>query len=132
MLNHWANSLKGLFRSEPETETKDWETELDELRHDIEALDQYLHIQNLRRTEEMHFHRMMRARQLGTLAVLTIALLALPSPAHAAGLESSLQSLVGGVVGRILPILALFFVGKNIFDHIRASPRPVTSRSASP
>jgi hypothetical protein len=45
-----------------------------------------------------------------------------PIFALAADFESSLQSLVSSVVGRILPILALGYVGKNIFGHIQGDP----------
>jgi len=96
---------------------------IDDLRHDIEALDQYLRIQNLRRIEEARFRRMQQIRLVvGFAAFLGVAALSDSSLAHALGLEGSLQSLVGGVVGRILPILALGFVGKNIFNHIQNDP----------
>lgn len=52
---------------------------------------------------------------------LYVALL-FPISAPAANLESSLESLVSSVVGRILPILALGYLGKNIFGHIQGDP----------
>lgn len=42
--------------------------------------------------------------------------------AQAENFESSLQSLVTALTGRILPILALGYVGKNIFGHIQGDP----------
>jgi hypothetical protein len=100
------------------------DVEIAELRHDIEALDQYLRIQNLRRAEEARFVRMQRMLSMLALLPLSFAAAALlsPSVAHAASFEGSLQSLVGAVVGRIMPILSLGFVGKNIFSHIQNDP----------
>lgn len=45
-----------------------------------------------------------------------------PNLAHAANFEASIQSLVNAFVGKILPILALGYVGKNIFTHIQGDP----------
>lgn len=45
-----------------------------------------------------------------------------PQLALAASFEGSLQALVTGFIGRILPILALGYLGKNIFDHIQNDP----------
>lgn len=45
-----------------------------------------------------------------------------PAVARAANFESSLESLVSATVGRILPIIALGYVGKNIFGHIQGDP----------
>lgn len=53
---------------------------------------------------------------------LLYSLLLFPALAGAANLESSLESLVSSVVGRILPILALGYLGKNIFGHIQGDP----------
>ena len=53
---------------------------------------------------------------------LFYAALLLPLEVEAANLEASLESLVSSVVGRILPILALGYVGKNIFGHIQGDP----------
>ena len=50
------------------------------------------------------------------------SLLLVPSLAMAASFEGTLQSLVNGFIGRILPILALGYLGKNIFEHIQADP----------
>lgn len=52
----------------------------------------------------------------------TIILFLLPLEAKAANFESSLEALVSSVVGKILPILALGYVGKNIFGHIQGDP----------
>lgn len=41
---------------------------------------------------------------------------------QAASLEGSLNALVQGFIGKILPILALGYLGKNIFEHITADP----------
>jgi hypothetical protein len=48
--------------------------------------------------------------------------LVFPAHAHAASLESSLEALVSSLVGRLLPILALGYLGKNIFGHIQGDP----------
>ncbi len=45
-----------------------------------------------------------------------------PLLAEAASLEGTLSSLVTSFVARILPILALGYLGKNIFAHIQADP----------
>jgi len=54
------------------------------------------------------------------LAIVFIALI--PNISMAASFESTLQSLVGSITGRILPILALGYVGKNIFSHVQGDP----------
>ena len=45
-----------------------------------------------------------------------------PELAFAADLEGSLRNLVTAVTGRILPILALGYLGKNVFAHIQGDP----------
>ena len=45
-----------------------------------------------------------------------------PLIANAASLEGTLTSLVSSFVSRILPILALGYLGKNIFGHIQNDP----------
>lgn len=45
-----------------------------------------------------------------------------PQFAFAASLEGTLQSLVNAFIGRILPIFALGYLGKNIFAHISGDP----------
>ena len=45
-----------------------------------------------------------------------------PLLANAASFEGTLQALVQGFVGKILPILALGYLGKNIFDHVTNDP----------
>ena len=52
----------------------------------------------------------------------TLSLLLLTSSAHAADLEQTLRNLVSAFTGRLLPIVALGFVGKNIFAHIQGDP----------
>lgn len=42
--------------------------------------------------------------------------------ASAATLEGTLSNLVNAFVGRILPILALGYLGKNIFAHVQGDP----------
>jgi len=42
--------------------------------------------------------------------------------AFAASLEGTLTNLVNAFVARILPILALGYLGKNIFGHIQGDP----------
>lgn len=46
----------------------------------------------------------------------------IPSLAQAEDLESTLKNLVNSIVGRILPVLALGYLGKNIFGHIQGDP----------
>ena len=59
-----------------------------------------------------------RANGLICLVVLTVA----PTNALAADLEGTLRNLVSAFTGRILPILALGYLGKNIFSHIAGDP----------
>ncbi|MGK5088562.1 hypothetical protein WDW86_13470 [Bdellovibrionota bacterium FG-2] len=98
------------------------DSEMEDIRLDIEALDQYLKIQNLRRVEEKRFIQLMQMRQLSFVLAIIVGLYAFPDMASAASFEGSLQNLVSSVVGRILPIVALLFVGKNIFAHIQNEP----------
>ncbi len=49
-------------------------------------------------------------------------LVAFPTFAHAASVEGTLTNLVNAFVGRLLPIVALGYLGKNIFGHIQADP----------
>ena len=42
-----------------------------------------------------------------------------PAISQGANFEATLESLVNSVVSRLLPILALGYVGKNIFGHIQ-------------
>ena len=58
----------------------------------------------------------------GYWGLLLSFLLLQPQIANAASFEGTLQALVNGFVGKILPILAFGFVGKNIFDHIQGDP----------
>jgi hypothetical protein len=45
-----------------------------------------------------------------------------PLLAEGASFEATLESLVNSIVSRILPILSLGYVGKNIFTHIQGDP----------
>jgi hypothetical protein len=45
-----------------------------------------------------------------------------PALANAASLEGTLTSLVTSFVGRLLPILALGYLAKNIFGHVQSDP----------
>ena len=54
--------------------------------------------------------------------VQALPLLLLARSAHAADLEQTLRNLVTAFTGRLLPIVALGFVGKNIFAHIQGDP----------
>ncbi len=98
--------------------------EIEEIRHDIEALDSYLKIQNLRRAEEKRFRRIRDASIPKEMQMLCLCLLFLvvPSFAHAAELEGTLRNLVTAFTGRILPVLALGYLGKNIFSHVSGDP----------
>lgn len=51
-----------------------------------------------------------------------IALLLSPELAFAADLEGTLRNLVNAVTGRILPVVAVGYLGKNIFSHIQSDP----------
>ena len=59
----------------------------------------------------------MKSKHFALLSVLGLV-----NVAQAASFEGTLQSLVNGFIGRILPILALGYLGKNIFEHIQADP----------
>jgi hypothetical protein len=45
-----------------------------------------------------------------------------PLVCEAANFEATLESLVNSIVSRILPILSLGYVGKNIFSHVQGDP----------
>ena len=47
---------------------------------------------------------------------------AFPLLTEGASFEATLESLVNSIVSRILPILSLGYVGKNIFSHIQGDP----------
>jgi hypothetical protein len=51
-----------------------------------------------------------------------VLLLAVPEAAFAADLEGSLRNLVTAFTGRILPVLAMGYLGKNIFSHVSGDP----------
>lgn len=57
----------------------------------------------------------------GKFVVVAVALL-LPSFAFAADFEGTLRNLVTAFTGRILPIVAIGYLGKNIFAHIQGDP----------
>lgn len=52
----------------------------------------------------------------------SLGLVLFPAVANAASLEGTLSSLVSSFVSRILPILAMGYLGKNIFGHIQNDP----------
>lgn len=54
--------------------------------------------------------------------IVGLTVFALPEAAFAADLEQTLKNLVSAFTGRILPILALGYLGKNIFSHIQGDP----------
>jgi len=54
--------------------------------------------------------------------VQALPLLLLSQAAHAADLEQTLRNLVSAFTGRLLPIVALGFLGKNIFAHVQGDP----------
>lgn len=66
------------------------------------------------------FHQQCRG-SFFSIQIISLVVLA-PSQAFAASLEGTLQNLVTAFVGRILPILALGYLGKNIFGHIQGDP----------
>jgi hypothetical protein len=51
-----------------------------------------------------------------------VSVFLIPVAAHAADLEQTLRNLVSAFTGRILPILALGYLGKNIFSHVTGDP----------
>lgn len=55
-------------------------------------------------------------------SIIAIAILATSEIASAADLEGTLRNLVTAFTGRLLPILALGYLGKNIFAHIQGDP----------
>ena len=60
----------------------------------------------------------MRITRKSLLAVVALT----PSLALAADLEGTLRNLVTAFTGRILPIVAIGYLGKNIFAHIQGDP----------
>lgn len=60
----------------------------------------------------------MSRKLLGLFAVLLL----LPNLALAADLEQTLRNLVTAFTGRILPVLAMGYLGKNIFSHVTGDP----------
>ncbi len=51
-----------------------------------------------------------------------LALFLTSTVALASDLEGTLQNLVNAFVGRLLPIVSLGYLGKNIFGHIQGDP----------
>jgi len=45
-----------------------------------------------------------------------------PAATQAADIEGTLRNLVTAFTGRILPIVAIGYLGKNIFAHIQGDP----------
>lgn len=64
------------------------------------------------------FKAQLRPRFLGYLPLALVV----PAPAYAVSLEGTLQNLVNALLGRILPILALGYLGKNVFAHVQGDP----------
>ena len=60
--------------------------------------------------------------RVGRIVGRSFLLLLVPLAAHAADLEQTLRNLVSAFTGRILPILALGYLGKNIFSHVTGDP----------
>ena len=56
-----------------------------------------------------------------TAPALLMILLSSPA-AYAGDLEQTLKNLVTGFTTRLLPILALGYLGKNIFAHVQGDP----------
>jgi hypothetical protein len=67
-------------------------------------------------------HKQLRAEYAHWLMLVPVAATLVPSTAHAAELEQTLTNLVNSFTGRLLPILALGYLGKNIFSHIQGDP----------
>ena len=63
-----------------------------------------------------------RTQRLHRILAFTLLALLSPQIAHAAELEQTLRNLVTAFTGRILPILSLGYLGKNIFSHIQGDP----------
>ncbi|MBI3534996.1 MAG: hypothetical protein HY072_05875 [Deltaproteobacteria bacterium] len=59
---------------------------------------------------------------LKNFSLSAITLSALPTHALAGDFEGTLQNLVNALIGKILPIFALGYLGKNIFGHIQGAP----------
>ena len=55
-------------------------------------------------------------------AAVAAGFILIPESAFAADLEGSLRNLVTAFTGRLLPVLALGYLGKNIFGHIQGDP----------
>ncbi len=53
---------------------------------------------------------------------LLLLSLLVPEVAFAADLEGTLNNLVKAFTGRLLPIVAVGYLGKNIFAHIQGDP----------
>lgn len=64
----------------------------------------------------------MKSSLRGGVYLLPSLFFLFPAFCYAANLEGTLQNLVNAFVGRILPILALGYLGKNIFGHIQGDP----------
>jgi hypothetical protein len=61
-------------------------------------------------------HRIRNTYQWSLTALL------FPTLAFAGNLEGTLQNLVNALIARVLPILALGYLGRNIFAHIQGDP----------
>jgi hypothetical protein len=62
----------------------------------------------------------MKLKNLNLFELFLI--LMIPQAALAADLEQTLRNLVTAFTGRILPVLAMGYLGKNIFSHVTGDP----------
>ena len=63
----------------------------------------------------------LRIRRLTGLGLAVLMFLDSPT-VNAADLEQTLRNLVTAFTGRLLPILAMGYLGKNIFAHVTGDP----------
>lgn len=57
-----------------------------------------------------------------TATLLILALVTSSEAAFASDLEATLRNLVTAFTGRLLPVLAMGYLGKNIFSHVQGDP----------
>ncbi|MEK6579303.1 MAG: hypothetical protein AABZ55_08775 [Bdellovibrionota bacterium] len=109
------------------------DSEWDSIIKQVDVLDQYLRVQNLRRIEEEFLIRVIESGEtqfsptkthpnLAKHLALLLFVVVTPNLAFAANLEATLQNLVNAFTSRLLPILAVGYLGKNIFSHIQGDP----------
>jgi hypothetical protein len=61
-------------------------------------------------------------REKASEGAIWVSFFLVPQLAFAADLEGTLNNLVKAFTGRILPIVAVGYLGKNIFAHIQGDP----------